>query len=178
MLSIYDDWLPQDQWDQVKSYFTGKKILWKYNDTVAGAHLPLDGSMNPLDDWQMIHTFYTFKNPYKALESIQPMNFIYGKLNAYVMYRLKANLRPRTSVQSASAWHTDVYDCLNATTGILYINTCNGYTEFKDTDQKVYSKENRFVTFPSKWEHRATSCTDSKYRIVLNLNYTPQPVEK
>ena len=178
MLSIYDDWLPQDQWDQVKSYFTSCAIPWNYNNRIVGDHIPLSESMNPLDNWQMAYTFYTYRNPYKALKFIQPMVFIYKKLNPYVIYRLKANLRPRTDYQRASGWHTDIDDCVNSTTGILYINTCNGYTEFKDTDQKVYSKENRLITFPSKWEHRATSCTDDKCRMVLNLNYTPQPVEK
>ena len=178
MLSIYDDWLPQDQWDQVKGYMTSNEMPWNYNDYIITKDAPLSDTMDPLDHWQMVCTFYNHKNPYKGLKFIQPLSHIYVKLNPYIIYRSKANLRPRTHVKRASGWHTDVDDCLNATTGILYINTCDGYTEFKDTDQKVYSKENRFITFPSKWEHRATSCTDSKYRMVLNLNYTPQPVEK
>ena len=34
MLSIYDDWLPQDQWDQVKGYMTSNEMPWHYNDYI------------------------------------------------------------------------------------------------------------------------------------------------
>ena len=56
------------------------------------------------------------------------------------------------------------------TTAILYLNTNNGYTEFKSGD-KVKSVSNRVVVFDSNLKHRTVTCTDQKTRIVINFNY-------
>ena len=56
------------------------------------------------------------------------------------------------------------------TSAIFYLNTNNGYTKFED-GTIISSIENRLVTFPSTMLHTGTSCTDTKYRLVLNLVY-------
>ena len=53
---------------------------------------------------------------------------------------------------------------------ILYLNSNNGGTQFKD-DKFVQSKKNRLVTFPTDTYHAAVSSTDAKLRFVLNMNY-------
>ena len=50
------------------------------------------------------------------------------------------------------------------------MNTCNGYTLFKD-NTKVESVANRFVSFDSQLEHTGTSCTDENIRVLINFNY-------
>ena len=50
------------------------------------------------------------------------------------------------------------------------MNNCDGYTEFED-GTKVFSKENRFVTFPTKMRHTGTTCTNNHIRLVINFNY-------
>ena len=55
-------------------------------------------------------------------------------------------------------------------TGILYVNTNNGYTKFSN-GEIVKSEENKYVEFDSQLEHTGTSCTDQDYRIVINFNY-------
>ena len=54
--------------------------------------------------------------------------------------------------------------------GIFYLNTNNGYTEFED-GSKVESVANRFVSFTGDLIHRGVSQTDTKARVVINLNY-------
>ena len=44
---------------------------------------------------------------------------------------------------------------------------------FKEDGTKVESIGNRLVTFDSHIKHSGTSCTDQKYRLVLNMNYFP-----
>ena len=67
-----------------------------------------------------------------------------------------------------SGWHTDRRDdhkILN-----YYFNTCNGYTEFKD-GKIVESVEDRLNMFDGKGrDHRSVSQTDTKMRLVLNVN--------
>ena len=65
--------------------------------------------------------------------------------------------------------HVDVPD--DCKTSVFYINTNNGYAKFED-GTKIYSKDNRLITFNSQMKHCGTNTTDSKYRIVLNINYT------
>ena len=70
-----------------------------------------------------------------------------------------------------SGWHTD-YN-LNNTTAILYINNCNGGTEFKINGKikSITPEENKIVIFSSKTEHRASTSTDVDKRYVIIFNY-------
>ena len=58
-------------------------------------------------------------------------------------------------------------------TGILYLNTNNGYTLFED-GTKIESVANRFISFPSAMSHKGTTCSDENKRIILNFNYFPK----
>jgi hypothetical protein len=53
---------------------------------------------------------------------------------------------------------------------VYYINTNNGWTEFKKGG-KVKSVENRMLIFDSSLEHMGVTCTDQKSRVVINFNY-------
>ena len=56
-------------------------------------------------------------------------------------------------------------------TAVFYINTNNGWTEFKKGG-KVKSVANRIVIFDSKLEHSGVTCTDENKRVVMNFNYS------
>jgi hypothetical protein len=92
------------------------------------------------------------------------------KIKPKKILRIKINLQTRTVKRIVHSWHTDLQE--ESKTGIFYLNTCDGYTEFKKPKKKVNSIANRFVEFNSYLEHRGTTCTDKKYRLVLNFNYT------
>ena len=102
---------------------------------------------------------------------------IMEKLNPIAIWRIKANLIPRTNTITNTGWHLDIGNLENSpeklgqwTNSIFYINTCNGYTKFED-GRTVESVANRLLTFPSDITHTGTSCTDEKARIVINFNY-------
>ena len=66
-------------------------------------------------------------------------------------------------------FHVDVpWNCM---TGIYYVNSNDGYTEFKESGTKVESVANRMVTFPSQTLHSGTSCTNATRRIAINFVY-------
>ena len=89
------------------------------------------------------------------------------QINYNQMRRVKANLVTKTNEIVEHGYHTD-YD--TGTTGVLYMNNCNGYTKFKN-GEKVLSEENKYVEFNSNLEHTGSSCTDEKRRVVINFNY-------
>jgi len=95
------------------------------------------------------------------------------KMNEHVpvkeLIRVKANLKPKTIEHEHGGFHVDYYDVI---TGIFYINTNNGWTNFKN-GAKVESVENRMVIFDSNLEHEGVTCTDEDRRVVINFNYVP-----
>ena len=161
-MKITDNFLSDDEFKSIQDWFTGESFHWYYNNSIAN-------QKQGLDQFQFVHPFYDVAKPSLSKFS----SFLYPfltKLNAKYIFRIKANLRPRTTTAVLSDFHTDM--SLNQQTGIFYINTNNGYTKFKD-DSTVPSVANRFLTFSGDLEHCGASPTDTNSRIVLNINYIP-----
>ncbi len=91
------------------------------------------------------------------------------RMKCHQLYRIKSNLNLKTIFNRSSGWHHD-FD--NMTTAVLYMNTCNGWTQFKKGG-KVKSIANRLVKFGSNLEHAGFTCTDEQSRVVVNFNYKP-----
>ena len=157
-MKIIDNFLPDYQFKQLQSLMLGPGFNWYYCD---GASYPGD------EFYQFVHFFYR-DTPYEPTPSFSQVEPCLSFFNMKKIYRIKANLRPKTIFHRKSSYHIDDLPC--STTAILYMNTNNGWTQFKKGD-KVESVENRVVIFDSKLEHGSVTCTDEKRRIVLNFNY-------
>ena len=161
-MKIIDNFLSQSDFERTQQYFLGPEFTWFYSNSIAKQR-------QGLDQFQFCHTFFDITQP--SLTTFSPfLQPILTKLSAKYIFRIKANLRPRTSQGVLSEYHTDMD--LNQQTGIFYINTNNGYTKFKD-DSTVNSVANRFLSFSGDLEHCGASPTDTNSRIVLNINYIP-----
>ena len=66
-------------------------------------------------------------------------------------------------------WHTDYNH--NNWTSILYLNTTNGGTEFKDNVNFVKAEENKMVIFKCDTLHRPLLSNGFEKRYILNFNY-------
>lgn len=152
-MNIISNALSDEDFLQVRNVFFDESFPWYYNDNVV--------DMNDVDNFQFTHTFYG--------QELIPLKPLLEKLNSLSLIRIKANLLTRTHKHIEHGMHVDVHDP-KITTAVYYLNTNNGYTVFEN-GQKVYSKENTLVTFPSQMKHSGASCTDEKVRIVLNINY-------
>ena len=86
------------------------------------------------------------------------------------VYRLKTNLYPWTHRRVHHCTHRDYPPESPLTTALYYVNTNNGYTQFK-WRKKVKSVENRIVIADVTREHSAFTCTDKKSRVIINFNY-------
>ena len=166
-MKIIDNFLSDDDFKITQHYFLDSAIDWKFNDSIVSFE-------KGIDQYQFVHEFCNVQRPFKSNYSnfLQP---ILTKLNALYIFRMKANLRPRTTQGVISDYHTDMD--LNQQTAIFYLNTNNGYTKFKDnTLDNVPSVANRLVTFYGGLEHAGCSCTDQNVRVVLNINYIPSKI--
>ena len=159
---IVQNALNDGEFSNIRHIFYGYDIPWSYNDGIVNTE--------DMSDFQFVHLVFDHsKAGYGPIwDSIVP---ILEKLTPSNVVRIKANLRPRTGDIEASGFHCDVW-MPGALTAIYYLDTNNGYTEFKDGD-KIASVENQLVVFPSNLPHLGTSCTDQNRRVIINFNFFP-----
>ena len=153
---VLDDFLDQKLFDQLEEQMMGMFFPWNYNE---GIVLPDDGK------YQFTHCFYQEYEPRSQYWSlVQP---VFKDLNASSIIRCKANLTTKTTEPVVNDYHTDFPNCITA---ILYMNTNNGHTIFRD-GTKIHSKSNRLVVFDSNLQHAGVTCTDVNRRVVINFNF-------
>ena len=96
------------------------------------------------------------------------MDPLLKKLNAFKIYRIKANLNPSTPNIIETGEHTDLDDD-RFLSAILFINKCNGYCRINKT--KIKSEDNKLLIFKSNQKHTGSTCTDADRRVLINLIY-------
>ena len=166
-MKIIDDFLSKSDFETVEHHLTDSSFPWYYNDFIVQ-------HKGGLDQFQLCHCFFDVTRPW----SHPFRNFlspILHKLQPRYLFRLKANLRPRTSKPVFSAFHTDFTQGeLNQKTAIFYINSSNGVTRFEDPQyDDVPSVANRLLTFDGNLRHCGSAATNLNARIILNINYIP-----
>ena len=164
-MKVIDDFLPDYHFRSLSNILLGNDFSWFYNEDTA---IEGDGYSH------FINMFYK-KYPVRDVSETLGPTKSFPKIEPYLpffkmkeLYRIKANLAPRTVFHKKTGWHVDNLPC--STTAILYMNTNNGWTEFKKGG-KVKSVANRLVTFDSDLEHQGVTCTDKKRRVLINFNY-------
>jgi hypothetical protein len=99
------------------------------------------------------------------------LNPLISKLDAKEIIRVKSNLNPHTNIRYVFDWHVDFQETIaNAKTAIYYVNTNNGVT-ILDGGIEIQSVANRILIFDRNITHTGTTCTDTKVRCLINLNY-------
>ena len=163
-MKIEDNFLDQEKFDELQILMMGDNFAWYFNKGIV---------YQTEDKFQFTHTFYKNFAPHSPL--LGRLTPIIKGINPISLWRIKANLRTKTSKIEESLFHVDMAGMSEEnqkqwTTSIFYINTNNGYTEFED-NTKVESVANRMVTFPANIKHTGTSCTNEQTRVVINFNY-------
>ena len=158
-MEIKDNFLDKETFNNIQSLMMHNDFDWYYSPVIT------DEKLNR-KEFQFNHIFYVKGSPKKSYSVVDP---IIKKINPFCLVRIKANLLTITNEIIQYDFHKD-FDKQNLTTAIFYVNTCNGYTLFKD-GTKIESVANRLVSFDSSLEHTGTSCTDENIRVVINLNY-------
>ena len=164
-MRVIDNFIPQDQFQYIQNLMLGPNLTWNYNDGIIG-------SDDPPGSFQFTHTFYAARgvtpDPDTVIKSpwLSILDPVVRQLGGS-WWRIKANMGPKTTEKRRNKFHIDFP---NMTTSILYINTNNGWTQFKNGD-KVECVENRMVIFDSNLKHEGVSCTDQQRKVVINFNY-------
>ena len=164
-IEIIDDFLDKESFNNIKTLLLHNDFPWFLTQV-------LDDELSDTHkyNFQFIHFFYSEETqPSIFFEPLEP---ILKKIDPLKIHYIKSNLLVRTHEIIKHGFHVDIPSSpSNYRTSIFYVNNCNGYTEFEDVT-KVYSKENRLVTFPTTMKHTGTTCTNNHLRLVINFNYS------
>jgi len=168
MISVYDNVLPSDVYNEILETTTSQNFPWYYLDSKVGKQYNSD----ELHDYQFTHMFYSdYKPKSNFIGLVEPLLQV---LNPIAIVKIKANMTLAATSIIEYPMHTDVEEFPNGTTAIYYINSNDGYTVF-ETGDKIESIANRLVVFDSNLVHAGTTHTNTKFRSVINFNlYVPK----
>ena len=172
-MEVIDNFLPDTFFKDLQTLMMGYYFPWYYNNFTVGSDVIRQDEIYKVKKkslYQFVHTFYDIRSPWNGVASdlcnnVEP---VCEFLRVNRLYRIKANLNPRSIVHRSTGWHTDGFDCPK--TAVFYLNTNNGYTKFKKGG-KIKSVENRIIIFDSNKEHAGYTCTNENTRVVMNFNY-------
>jgi hypothetical protein len=158
-IKVIKNFLLIEDFNIVKNIITSYNFSWFYQK---------EQNLNAKDGFFFSHKLYDedIVNSSNFNSIINPFK---KRLQYKCLRRCVINLLTRGDIPRRSIFHRDLED-ERVTTGILYINENNGYTEF-ETGEKIKSIPNMYVEFSSKLKHRAVSQTDIERRMVINFNY-------
>ena len=167
---IQDNFLPKELFDALSNKIMSNTLPWFYDPIIVFKDEDLSTSPG-----QLIHVVYSDNTPQSSFYGDDIFTSIQKQLRIDLLLRVKMNLRLRLPNPHESEYHIDIKYlpkdlAVKYTTSIFYVNTCNGYTEFKD-GTKIESVANRLVSFPLTTEHRGVTQTDEQGRYVINFNY-------
>ncbi len=173
-IQITDNALIGEDFATIKATIESPHFMWQWGGIIDEHDIknPYKITCDQCDNYQLYQDILcTSKSIYRN-ELIQVMRPVMGFLNVRSPHRIKVNCQTVSSSgeQVIQGYHTDnpYKDCKTA---ILYLDDADGYTIFEHNNQKVYSKSNRIVTFPSHLMHSGTTPVGSMRRMVINFNY-------
>ena len=164
MIKVIDNFLDEEEFKQLQSIVLSQGFHWQFDDCIV---VPNDGQ------YQLTHVIFNIRYGGVHSEYYSLFDVVQQKLGVKRLDRIKLNLNPKTVFHRKGGYHCDnnLRDTYQHTkTAVLYLNTNNGWTEFKKGG-RVKSIANRMVIFDSNLEHTGVTCTDKNRRVVINFNY-------
>jgi len=188
---IYDNFLKKDHFNILERILWHPSIPWQWSrglaygeDMVMGDYdwrlaIKLqeayfgwsDVDKREIKDVDGNHFIDCVKMPLGSIPDLE--NVLRCKIN--FDHKMYDNNKP---IHCETGWHTDArVNGKGIYTAILYMDTNNGYTEFKD-GFKCHSKENRMIIFDAKEIHQGVTQTDTEFRKTINYVFTANLLPK
>lgn len=159
---VIDNFLDKEYFNTIKNVLTSDDMNWFYRDNLTSA--------DESGACYFTHNFFyknTISSPFFNL--LEPL---FSKLKISSLIQVRANLTIGKKEIYESSWHVDLPDG-DSKTAILYLTTCNAKTMIDVEKEiiKIDSVENRILIFDTNVPHKMISATDTKRRIIINLNF-------
>jgi len=163
MADVYQNFLPEAHFADIKQLFTTNMLPWFLADRVVttGKHFMFSHIF--MEDGRVINE--RFFRPVQAM--LQPMQH---KLNFIGVSRIRAVLYTNQGKEIRHPTHVDVPLDSGVSDkfriAVFHINTCNGKTVIGD--QEIESVENQLIIFENE-PHYGTVQTDTDIRVLINF---------
>ena len=165
-MNIIDNVLDVYSYNQVIKCLDDVELTWQRSEV-----LPQETfNEHVKHNLQFVHKIFYEHHIFSPRAFKEILAPIADKIEIRSLIKAKLNLKLRAESIIEHGMHTDHDFGSDATTGIYYFNTNDGYTKFED-DTIVESVANRLVLFSSDMKHTGTTCTDTQGRYVLNINF-------
>jgi hypothetical protein len=162
-VKVIKNFLENSFFQDLKKLVTKSEFAWYQRKTMVG------GTSNNLG--YFTHSFYN-DNRINCDTYFKYIIPILDKLNSKAVIEVRSNLTPSVFFKDKhSDFHID--NNFNCKTAILYLNNCDGGTEFKINNEIKFikSEENKIVIFDSNIEHRGVTSNNADFRYIINFNY-------
>lgn len=168
---LYDNFLKDEELHEITKLVRSFDMFWIFRTGLT--FIPEEEISYDLvgDDWGLSYLLVPTIEPVLSQKLFKVLEPLFIQLKIEHALRIKLNLSVATKEPHISEYHQDLHSDYKYTTAIYYLNTCNGYTQFKSDGAPVKSKENRVIVFDGNSEHRAVGQTDTQMRYVINFNY-------
>ena len=172
-LVVIDNAIEKEEFDKIKNIILSNEFDWHLIKDFVDNQEDAEVLCNKFNNYKFVHMMFSSKNFYNE-ENNYIWSSIFEILVVKALVRIKVNLTMNTEQIVKHGWHCDnnpVDFFPQLRSAIYYLNTCDGYTEFKQNNQKIYSKENRLIVFPNHFVHTGTTTTNELARYVVNFNF-------
>ena len=148
-------------------------IFKKIQDIVFSSYFPLYynpnvGKKDDNSDFMFTHIFYeNEKNNSDFTDLI--IKPILEQLKPKTLLRVKLNCYTKKDKPIYTKFHKDYP--ISHKVALFSLNTCNGFTYFKSSKNKIKSIENQMLIFNGEKEHCSVNQTDQNLRLNININY-------
>lgn len=168
---VLDNVFPDKVFESIRDLCFGDDLLWNFSNVVAMSDVTRAKRHPdaPLpDDLEYYHVAKLYDKHHPLSKHIKYVEPVLDFLKIKALIRVRFIMYPNHGHIIKHTPHRDyTYEHKAA---LLYLNTCNGSTEFENGDV-VESKENRICLHDGSQLHNSTTCTDAKVRALLTVNY-------
>lgn len=152
--------------------FLNPEIFKKMQDLVFSRnfpyyYVPTVGSLTDKSDFMFQHALFC-DNKQNSPHYNLLISPLLGKLDFNFLIRAKLNCYTKKDKFIYTDLHTDFQDPHYV--ALFSLNTCNGFTYFEDTKEKVPSIANQMCIFDGKRRHCSVTQTDTYLRVNININ--------
>ncbi len=174
---IFDNYIDTDAFAEIKHQVVYSDAEMEFCSYVTGIRDDSEEILKREYDskwsWCLRHRIFDLSQSDSPLFPILH-NALFVKMSSPPEYNLKALHKcyviayPNTENIKENLMYHDYH--WNVKTGVLFLNTCDGYIKFKD-GTKVNSVENRMVMFDGSNPYCLSSTTNEKLMYTININF-------
>jgi hypothetical protein len=158
--TVVDEFISKQDLEKIYSVITSVNFPWYFQEQINTKHSKEDNSF--------YFTHLLFIDNKINSDAYHLFSPIIDKLKIESLIRVKINCYPRTYAIEENIAHRD-YEYPHKGF-IYYFNTCDGYTKLSE-NIKIDSIANRALYFDPSIPHQSTTCTNTKARFNMNINY-------